>query len=197
MAKGGEHLERVEVARLEDWRAWLAANHAQTEAVWVVTFKKGMGPYVSYGDVRDEALCWGWIDSLRRTVDDDRTRLLLSPRRTGSRWSAVNKVRVDALLADGRMQPAGLTLIEAAKADGTWDALNEVEALIEPDDLMTALEAANARATWDGFSRSARRGILEWIFSAKRPDTRQKRVTETARLAALGLRAGYPEAKGR
>ena len=197
MAKGGEHLERVEVASLADWQAWLKANYAQSEAVWVVTFKKGKGLYVPYGDVRDEALCWGWIDSLRRTVDENRTRLLLSPRRVGSRWSAVNKARVDALVADGRMQPAGLALIKAAKADGTWEALNEVEALIEPDELVTALEAADARVTWDGFSRSARRGILEWIFSAKRPDTRQKRVTETARLAALGLRAGYPEAKGR
>lgn len=197
MAKGGEHLERVAVDSLKAWRDWLSANHAQDGAVWAVTYKKGRGPYVPYGDVRDEAVCWGWIDSLRRTEDSDRTRLLISPRRAGSRWSAVNKARVEALMLDGRIQPSGQALIDRAKADGTWDALNEVETLTEPDDLLEALENAQSKAMWNGFSRSVRRGILEWIWTAKRPETRQKRIAETARLAALGLRAGYPEAKGR
>lgn len=198
MAKGGEHLQRVEVASREEWRSWLAANHAQSESVWVVTWKKSSsGPYVPYGDIRDEALCWGWIDSLRRTIDEDRTRLLLSSRRPGSRWSAINRERIAALLEAGLMQPPGLALIEAAKIDGTWDALDEVETLVEPEDLARALQQAGTRARWDAFSPSSRRGILEWIFTAKRPETRARRIAETARLAGLGLRANFPEAKGK
>jgi len=198
MAKGGEHLQRVEVASREDWRGWLADNHAKSESVWVVTWKKSSGgPYVPYGDIRDEALCWGWIDSLPRTVDGERTRLLLSPRQPGSRWSALNRARVAALLEAGLMQPPGLALIDAAKADGTWDALDEVETLVEPDDLAEALARAGSRAKWDAFPPSSRRGMLEWIFTAKRPETRARRIAETARLAGLGLRANFPEAKGK
>lgn len=196
--KGGEDLPRIEVNSRADWRAWLAAHHTQATSVWAVTWKKESGgPYVAYGELRDEALCWGWIDSLRRTVDDKRTRLLMTPRRPGSRWSAINKARIDALTEAGLMQPAGLEIVARAKADGSWSALDEVETLAVPDDLKRALEDTGATEAFAGFSASSRRGILNWIISAKRPETRARRVAETARLAALGLRVNFPEAKGR
>lgn len=195
----GEHLERVEAASLAEWRAWLAAHQGQRESIWLVRWKKGRGPHLAYGDVVDEALCWGWIDSLPRKLDDDRSMLLLSPRKKGSAWSAVNKAKVERLIAAGRMQTAGLAKIEAAKADGSWDRLNAVETLAVPDDLAAVLTAVGEDAVrnFAAFSPSSRRGILEWIQQAQRPETRARRMAETARLAALGLRANFPEAKGR
>lgn len=195
----GEHLERVEAASLDEWRAWLAAHHRQADSIWLVRWKKGRGPHLAYADVVDEALCWGWIDSLPRKLDDERSMLLLSPRRAGSAWSAVNKAKVERLIAEGRMQAAALTKIEMAKADGSWDRLNEVDALKVPDDLARALsaEGQDAARNFAAFSPSSRRGILEWITQARHPETRTRRVADTARLAALGLRANFPEAKGR
>jgi uncharacterized protein YdeI (YjbR/CyaY-like superfamily) len=195
----GEHLERVEVASLDEWRVWLAAHHGQVDSIWLVRWKKECGPYLAYADVVDEALCWGWIDSLPRKLDEDRSMLLLSPRRADSAWSAVNKAKVKGLIAAGRMQPAGLAKIEAAKADGSWDRLNSVDALTVPDDLASALAAAgpDAAHNFAAFSPTSRRGILEWIVQAKRAATRAERVARTARLAQIGLRANFPEARGR
>ena len=156
-----------------------------------MTWKKGSGgPHVPYGDVVEEALCFGWVDSLPRKLDDQRSQLLVTPRKPGSRWSKLNRERVERLSAAGRMAPAGLAVVEAAKADGTWTALDAVEALEEPGDLRAALDAEpEARRQWDAFPRSTRRGILEWILAAKRPETRAARVRETAEQAARGVRA--------
>jgi len=131
-----------------------------------------------------------WVDSLPRTVDDERSRLLVTPRKPGSGWSRINKERVERMTASGLMAPAGLAVAEAARADGSWSALDAVEDLIEPDDLRAALDAdPAARANRDAFPRSARRGILEWISTAKRPETRARRIAETATLAARNARA--------
>lgn len=186
-------LERVQVVSASDLRDWLTSHQAQSESIWLVTFKKSCPDrYVSYDEIVDEAICFGWIDSLPRKLDESRTMLLISPRRTGSAWSAVNKARVARLEAEGKMHPAGRAAVAAAKQDGAWDFLNDVDALIEPEDLATRLNAnAKARANFDRFSRSSRRGILEWIKQAKRPDTRAKRIAETARLAALGIKANH------
>lgn len=188
-----DDLERVQIESLIEWRDWLIANHAQSESIWLVTFKKHCGArYVSYDDYVDEAMCWGWVDSAVRAVDKDRSMHLLSPRRKGSAWSAVNKDRVARMEVAGRMQPAGRALIDAAKLDGSWDFLNDVEALIEPDDLKAALDAnPNARSHWNEFSRSSKRGILEWIKTAKRSETREKRIAETARLASQNIKANH------
>jgi uncharacterized protein YdeI (YjbR/CyaY-like superfamily) len=157
----------------------------------VVTWKKASGgPYVPARDVCEEALCVGRIDSLPRKVDERRTRLLVTPRRPGSAWSRVNRERVERLTAGGLMAPAGLAAVVVAKADGSWSALDGVEDLLEPVDLRAALDAEpEARRQWDGFPRSARRGILEWIGNAKRPETRAARIVETVALAAQGIRA--------
>ena len=189
--------EQLEIESAAELRAWLAANHGQREGVWVVRFKQHVaGKHVSWDEIVDEALCWGWIDSLARRLDDERTMQVLTPRREGSGWSALNKRRVERLTAEGRMMAPGMEAIERAKADGSWTVYDEVEALVIPEDLAAALaENGEARRYFEAFSSSAKKGILWWIKSAKRRDTREKRIAETARLAARNLRANHPEAR--
>ncbi len=138
----------------------------------------------------EEALCFGWIDSTARTLDDERTMQWFAPRKPRSGWSTPNKERVARLITTGLLAPAGLAKIDAAKQDGSWSALDAVEALEVPPDLGAAL-AANpaAQQHWDAFPRSVKRGILAWIATARRPETRARRVAETARLAADNIRA--------
>ena len=184
--------EQVEVESPEQWRGWLAEHHDSAPGAWLVTFKKQAASqrHVPYADVVEEALCFGWVDSLGRTLDEHRSQLLMTPRKPASNCSRPNKQRIERLTAAGLMAPAGLAAVEAAKASGTWTALDAVEDLIEPADLRAALDAdAGARREWDAFPRSVKRGILEWILNAKRPETRARRVTETAESAAQGIRA--------
>ena len=186
--------ERVEVTSRADLRRWFERNAARTESVWIVTWKKAPGaPHLPYGDVRDEALCFGWIDSRPARLDEARSMLLVSPRRKGSGWSAINKARVAALTAEGRMTPGGLAAVAAAKADGSWTKLDPVETLVPPQDLDAAFRRhAGAQGFWEAFPPSTRRGILEWIGSARKPETRAARIEETARLAAENIRANMP-----
>jgi uncharacterized protein YdeI (YjbR/CyaY-like superfamily) len=183
--------EEVHPQTRDAWRAWLETNSARSAGAWLVSWKKHTGrPAIPYDDAVEEALCFGWVDSKPRRIDDDRTALWFSPRRRGSAWSRPNKERVARMEAAGRMTAAGRATVEAAKADGTWTKLDEVEDLTVPDDLAAALAARpGARDLFDGFPRSARRGILEWIVQAKKPETRAARVDETARLAERGERA--------
>lgn len=174
-----------------EWRKWLQMNHSRKEGVWVITYKKASGkPHVSYEDLVEEALCFGWIDSKGNKLDEERTMLWCAPRQAGSNWSGLNKTRVGKLLAAGLMEPAGLAKVEAAKENGTWNALDKVEALEIPADLAKALSSnKDAKKHFDEFPRSAKRAILEWILNAKRPETRAKRIAETAELAAKNIRA--------
>lgn len=192
-----EHRGRpcVHPERRAEWREWLAEHHATSDGVWLVSWKAATGrPRVPYEEAVEEALCVGWIDSLGNTLDDERHLLLFTPRKRGSGWSRTNKVRVDRLTAAGLMRPAGLAAVEAAVADGSWSALDAVEALIEPEELAAALDARPAaRERWDGFSPSSRKAILQWIATAKRPETRVRRIEETVRLAAEGRKANQPE----
>ncbi len=179
------------------WRTWLEQHHTRPHGVWLVTFKKGSGhPVLGYDDAVREALCFGWVDSKPRKLDTLRTMLWFAPRKAGSGWSALNKARIQALLAAGRMAPAGLAKLNAAQADGSWNALDAVDALEEPADLQAALSRHPGAATnFAAFPRSARRGILEWISNAKRPHTRARRVEETAELAARNIRANQWQPK--
>jgi uncharacterized protein YdeI (YjbR/CyaY-like superfamily) len=186
-----ERYEQVTVRSRSEWRLWLAKHHASSPGVWAVTYKKdAAGPSVPYEAIVEEALCFGWIDSTRKAIDGERSRLLVTPRKPKSRWSKINKERVDRLTSAGKMEPAGLAAIEVSKANGNWDGLDAIERLEEPEDLRAALDRApKARASWDAFPRSAKRAILEWISNAKKPETRAKRVTETVSEAAVGRRA--------
>lgn len=186
-----DDLDRFHAETRAQWRAWLAEHHAGAPGVWLVRWKKATGrPAPSHGEVVIEALCFGWVDSLVRKLDEERAMLLVTPRKRGSNWSKINKEHVETALREGIMTPAGLALVEAAQADGSWTALDDVENLVVPDDLAAAFAARpGAREHWDGFSRSVRRGILEWILNAKRPETRARRVAETADRAQAGEKA--------
>jgi uncharacterized protein YdeI (YjbR/CyaY-like superfamily) len=174
-----------------EWRAWLQEHHTQTEGVWVISFKKATGkPRMEYDEAVEEALCFGWIDSKPNKLDDERSMLWFAPRKASTGWSKRNKTRVKKLIAEGRMTPAGAAKIQAAKKDGSWSALDQVEALALPPDLAQALRAnKTAEIHFDAFPRSVKRAILEWIASAKKPETRAKRVQETVDAAAKNIRA--------
>ncbi len=174
-----------------EWRAWLAEHHDRDDGVWLVRYKKATGrPTLSTDEVVEEAIAVGWIDSVPKRLDAERSLLWVSPRQPGSNWSRLSKRRAARMVEAGLMTPAGQAAIDRAQADGTWTALDDVEALVVPSDLAAALVVSPpARDEWDGFPPSTRRGILEWILTAKRDATRQARIAETARLAQLGKRA--------
>lgn len=174
-----------------EWRAWLTLNHARSQGVWLISYKKATGkPRFEYDEAVEEALCFGWIDSKPNKLDAERSKLWFAPRKPGTGWSKPNKERVERMIAAGLMAPAGLAKVEAARQDGSWFALDAVEALEVPPDLAAALAAyPAAQDNFAAFPRSARRGILEWISTAKTAATRARRVEETARLAQENQRA--------
>jgi uncharacterized protein YdeI (YjbR/CyaY-like superfamily) len=182
-----ERFEQIEVASAADLRGWLAANHAQDESVWLVTFKKHAGErYLSREAVLDELIAFGWIDGIRRVLDDDRTMQLISPRRQQA-WARTYQQRAARLEAEGRMADPGLAAIERAKALGTWDALAQVDDLDVPDDLAAALAATPPAAErFAAFAPSYRRNVLRWIAAAVKPDTRARRIDTVATLAERG-----------
>jgi uncharacterized protein YdeI (YjbR/CyaY-like superfamily) len=189
-------LERVEIKSRAGLRTWLQAHHSQTESVWLVTYKRSSPLYTAYGDIVEEALCFGWIDSRPAKLDETRSMLLLSPRRPGSAWSKLNKDRVARLAGAGMIAAPGQAKIDQAKRDGSWDALNAVDALEIPEDLSRKLRTTKgAQANFAAFPPSAKRGILEWIRAARTAATREKRVEETAILAAKNIRANTAAAR--
>jgi uncharacterized protein YdeI (YjbR/CyaY-like superfamily) len=177
--------ERSSFTDRHEWRAWLEANHATSEGVWLVYYKKGSDkPTVSYDEAVEEALCFGWIDSKVRSIDDERYMQTFSPRRPGSVWSRLNKERVARMVEAGRMTDVGAAKIAAAREDGSWHRLDEIDDLAVPDDLQAALDADPiASGNFAAFSASKKKPLLFWIASAKRPATRQKRIAETVRRA--------------
>jgi uncharacterized protein YdeI (YjbR/CyaY-like superfamily) len=172
------------------WRTWLEANHASVSGAWLVTWRRGQGPVLDYGEAVEEALCFGWIDSRGGKLDERRTKLYFAPRKTKSPWSASNKERVERLIVAGLMRPAGLAAIERARWNGSWSVLDEVERGIVPADLAAAFDAHPPSAErFAAFPWSARREILVWIATAKRAETRAARIIETAIRAARNERA--------
>ncbi len=177
-----------------EWRAWLAANHATSTGVWLVTFKKASGkPAPTYDAAVEEALCFGWVDSRPGKLDADRTMLYFSPRKPKSGWARPNKLRIEKLTAAGLMTAAGQAAVDRAKANGTWTMLDAIEAMVCPPDLAKALAAnPTAKKHFDAFPPSVRKGIFQWVIQAKRPETRAKRVAEAVALAAKNVRANQP-----
>lgn len=174
------------------WRDWLRKNHTQPESVWVVIYKKTSGRVnFTVSDVVEEALCFGWIDSVPNKIDEFKFKLLLSPRRARSVWSALNKRRVKKLIAEGLMTESGLQKIRLAKKTGTWNQLRSSDRLEVPRPLDLALKRnKKAAAFFRSLPPSYKRSLLEWINSAKTKETQQRRVAETLRLCAKGLRRG-------
>ncbi|MGB5952467.1 MAG: YdeI/OmpD-associated family protein [Ornithinimicrobium sp.] len=173
------------------WRAWLAEHHTRTTGIWLVLRKKSAPvPNLTWTEAVRTALCFGWIDSTSGTLDEHRSLVWVSPRRVGSWWSGINKQAIAELAEQDLIEPAGQATIDRARADGTWTALDEVEAGVVPEDLARAFAAHPGSAEeFASFPRGVRRGILEWIARAKRPQTRAHRIDETATMAQRGERA--------
>ena len=168
------------------WRAWLEVNHATARGAWLVTWRPRAGRVsLDYETAVEEALCFGWVDSTGGQVDDERGKLYFAPRKPRSVWAASNKARVERLIAEGRMAPAGLAAIEQAKANGSWEILDAAERLEVAADLAAALEIRPPAATnFDAFPPSARKMLLGWVATAIRPETRAARITRIAEDAA-------------
>jgi len=183
-----DDLERVDPLSRTEWRAWLAENHSSSPGVWLAVGKSGNRvTTLTYDDAVEEALCFGWIDSTVRALDADRFLQFMTPRKRGSAWARSNKERVARLTEAGLMQPSGIAAVEAAMADGSWSAYDHVESMTIPMDLAAAFDAnAEARAGFSALSESARKMVLYWIATAKRPETRARRIAETVESAAQG-----------
>ncbi|MFS0853748.1 YdeI/OmpD-associated family protein [Microbacterium sp. 179-I 3D4 NHS] len=181
--------ERITAADAAAWRAWLEQNHGRSSGVWLLSVRGNRATGVGYDDAVRQALCFGWIDGPVRTFDDTTTGQWFSPRRPGSGWAATNKARIAELAAAGLLAPAGIRVLDAAKANGSWTMLDGPEAGIEPPELTAALDAVPAaRVTWDAFPKSVKKFGLTHIATAKRAETRAARIAKIVADAAEGKR---------
>jgi len=180
-----ENFEKVEIKSSEELRDWLMKNHAQEEGIWLVTFKKSeKDKYVSRDEVLDELLCFGWIDGIRRKLDDIRTMQLVSPRRI-QHWAKSYKDRANKLIAEKRMHQAGLHSIKEGKESGLWNFMDDVDNLIIPKDLERSLKEINgAFDFFNNINDSSKRFVLRWIKLAKTDKTRNNRIYKITQLSA-------------
>lgn len=180
-----------------EWRDWLTKNHAKEKSLWLIVYHKNCGtPSVYYDEIVEEALCFGWIDSKPNKRDTESFYLFLAQRKPKSVWSKLNRERVARLIKEKRMTPAGMKMITLAKKQGTWLALKEIENGTIPSDLQQLFDQhKKAYQNFKAFAPSAQRGILQWIMSAKKPETRIKRITETVALAEKNIKANFPNPK--
>jgi uncharacterized protein YdeI (YjbR/CyaY-like superfamily) len=178
------------------WRSWLARHHSRVTAIWLAYYKKGSGKRsVTYEEALQEALCYGWIDSTVGRLDAERYKQRYTPRNVKSVWSSSNKARVAKLIAEGRMAPPGLAKVEAAKRHGSWESLSDIDRVGKgseiPADLLKALSRdARARKIFDKRPPSEKKLWSYWILSAKRPETRARRIAETVKRVLAGRRPG-------
>ncbi len=176
--KGKTELPLVQPKSRKAWRAWLEQNHASSSGTWLVYAKKHTGiPSLTYADAVEEALCFGWIDSLVHPVDDSLYKQIFTPRKPSSGWSPLNKKRVEKLIADKQMTAAGMKMIELAKTNGRWEAHATTEALTMPPELKKALNGnASAKKNWPTYTVSQQKAFLRMLHDAKTPDTRARRI---------------------
>ncbi|MDG4654821.1 YdeI/OmpD-associated family protein [Chryseobacterium arthrosphaerae] len=169
-----------------EWRHWLEQNHHIEQSVWLIcNTRKSNLPIVSWSELVDEALCFGWIDSTRKTVDEGSFMQLFSRRKPNSTWSKINKEKVQKLIDSNLMTKAGFETIRIAKENGSWNILDSVEELVIPEDLNEAFKMHDgSEAYFLSLSKSVKKMLLQWIVLAKRTETRKKRIDEIAILAA-------------
>ncbi|SFH98118.1 YdeI/OmpD-associated family protein [Halpernia frigidisoli] len=174
----------------QEWREWLQDNHHTRQSVWLIYYKKKSNiPTVVYSEAVDEALCFGWINSKAKPLDEEKFMQFFSRRKPKSVWSKVNKEKIERLTNEGLMTKAGFDIVEIAKQNGSWTILDEAEALIIPNDLNIEFEKRPiAKSFFLGLSRSDKRNILQWLTLAKRQETRQKRIAEIVELADQNLK---------
>ncbi len=172
------------------WRKWLEKNHETEQSVWLVFYNKASSkPTISWSESVEEALCFGWIDSKKISVDEESSHQFFSKRKAKSTWSKINKDKVDKLIEEGKMTKAGFNSIDIAKQNGSWTLLDEVEQLIIPKDLDKEFKKwKGSKDYFLSLSKSTRKGMLQWIVLAKQADTRQRRIAEIAELAAQGMK---------
>lgn len=172
-----ENFNQVEITSTAELRHWLEQHHTQKESVWLVTYKKETtDKYVSVQEVLDELLCFGWIDGIRRKLDDTRTMQLIAPRQV-QHWTKTYKDRFQKLENEGRMTDAGRHAVLLSKQHGLWDFMDDVDQLIKPTDFLESLEAhPPALSYFDGFGAASKRFMLRHIKIAKTPTTRAKRI---------------------
>lgn len=184
----GPDLPLLELPDRAALRDWLSAHHGTSAGVHLAVANKGsLSTRLTYEDAILEALAFGWIDSTSHALDADRHTVMFVPRRPGGTWARTNKVRAATLIDSGLMTPAGLAVIEAAKADGSWNSLDDVEDLVVPDDLAAALTVEpDAVRAWEATTASRRKMALHRIASAKRAETRARRIAEVVRAVAEG-----------
>jgi uncharacterized protein YdeI (YjbR/CyaY-like superfamily) len=185
----GDDVEGIPFATTEAWERWLEDNHAEADGVWVKIAKKGTGiESVRYPEVLIGALCFGWIDARRQSLDEQWFLQRFTPRRSRSPWSKINRDHAERLIAEGRMRPAGLAEVERAKADGRWDAAYDGQARIAvPEDLQAELDARpGAKAFFDGLDSRNRYAILYRLQEAKKPETRARRLGKFVAMLEAG-----------
>jgi uncharacterized protein YdeI (YjbR/CyaY-like superfamily) len=184
-----DDIESICPTNRQQWRNWLQKNHDKKQSVWLIYYKKKSNkPTVSWSDAVNEALCFGWIDSQKKSIDEEKFKQRFSRRKTNSTWSKVNKQKIKLLTEEGLMTKAGLRMIEAAKQNGSWAILDEVEELIIPEDLEVAFKKrAGSKRYFLNLSKSKRRYYLQWLVSSKRQETRLKRIVEIVKLSAEKL----------
>lgn len=169
----------------EEWRQWLEQYGATKKGVFLVYYKVSSGKKgITYDEAVEEALCFGWIDSVVKGIDDEKYKQFFSPRKPKSVWSKLNKTRITKLIELNLMRSEGLQKIEQAKKDGSWTTLDDVEELVVPQDLQQALEQDDdAKMNWEKFAPSTRKSMLFWVKSAKRAPTRQNRIDKIVKAA--------------
>jgi uncharacterized protein YdeI (YjbR/CyaY-like superfamily) len=180
-----EKFERVEVVSVKELRQWLRKNYNQKEGIWLVTYKKHViDKYISISEVLDELLCFGWIDGIRRKLNDDKTMQLISPRKI-EHWTKTYKDRYAKLLEENRMTEAGKKAVKHSKKAGLWNFMDDVDKLIKPNDFVVCLKQhPPALKHFNNFGPSSQRFILRWIKLAKTTKTRKNRIVLAATLAA-------------
>ena len=181
--------DRQRFSSADAWRAWLDANHAASDGVWLEFAKKGSGETtLSYDEALDGALAYGWIDSQVRRLDARFYLQRFTPRRTRSPWSKRNRELAEAMIAGGRMQPAGLAEVERAQADGRWERAYDSPAnATVPDDLQAALDASpKTAAFWETLNKQNRYAITYRLQDAKRPETRARRLEQFVAMLERG-----------
>ncbi len=191
-------MNTVVASTAADWRAWLAQNCRSEKDVWLVMqHKDSATPSVRYHEAIEHALCFGWIDGLHRKRDADSSQLRFTPRNPRSTWSRVNRQRAAKMIELGLMTEHGQALIDLARANGTWQVLPDADSSAIPDDLKELFDRnETARENFQNFPPSSKRLILEWVATAKRSDTRRRRIEQTVDLAAVNIRANHSGRKG-
>ena len=173
----------------DDWRKWLSKNHIKEDSIWLIVYKKNsLSPNLNWSEAVDQALCFGWIDSTKKSIDGEKYMQYYCKRKPKSNWSKINKEKVKILIEKGLMEKAGYKSIEVAKANGSWSYLDAVEALVIPEDLKEAFKNQEGSLEYfNSLSKSIKKGLLYWVISAKRSETRQNRIAEIVQNASRSM----------